>query len=212
MRRWGVPLLVLLCAMGVLLRYTLKHRVTSSRFDPNKLYRVVGVYDGDTFVIETGDEVRIVGVDAPEKGHPFSRKATEFARHKLLGRLVRIEPAKTIRDKYNRILGWVWLEDGALFNEEILRRGLAYTYFVEEDLKYKEVLFKAQCEARAKRRGLWRHPPKPAPYYVVAGKGPSRTTHRPGCPRLNHLFPQRRFNSRDEALDTGAPPCRKCNP
>jgi len=104
------------------------------------------------------------------------------------------------------------MESGKLFNEEVLKRGLGYLYLVEQNTKYGKRLRAAQREARAKRRGLWRHPPKPEPYYVVAGKGPSRTTHRPNCPRLKHLPNHQIYKSRDEALDTGAPPCRTCNP
>jgi len=212
MRRWALPILVALCAVGVALRHTLSRTKAASSFDPSRLYHVVGVYDGDTFVLECGEEVRVVGVDAPEKGRPYGRRATEFARRKLLGRLVRVEPAKQSRDRYGRILGWVWLDNNTLFNEELLRRGLAYLYLVQPNTKYRERLLAAQREARRKRRGLWRHPPKPAPFYIVAGEGPSRTTHRPGCRRLNRLFPQVKFRSRNEALDTGAPPCRTCNP
>ena len=212
MRRWGVPLVVLLCAFGVVLRHTLRKRPVREPFDPSRLYRVIGVQDGDTFTIDCGEEVRVVGVDTPEKGRPFSRRATDFARRTLLGRLVRVEPAKQPRDKYGRLLGWVWMESGKLFNEEVLKRGLGYLYLVEQNTKYKERLLAAQREARAKRRGLWRHPPKPEPYYVVAGQGASRTTHRPNCPRLRHLPNHKVYKSRNEALDTGAPPCRICNP
>ena len=212
MRRWGVPLIVLLCALGVALRHALRRRPVKAPFNPSKLYRVIGVRDGDTFTIDCGEEVRVVGVDTPEKGRPFSRRATNFARRTLLGRLVRIEPAKQPRDRFGRLLGWVWTENGKLFNEEVLRRGLGYLYLVEPNTKYRERLLAAQREARAKRRGLWRRPPKPEPYYVVAGNGASRTTHRPNCPRLKHLPNHKIYKSRDQALDTGAPPCRICNP
>lgn len=98
--------------------------------------------DGDTLDVDLPDgdrrvtRIRLWGVDCPEishhEGEPdayFGREAAEFVRCEVVGRRVRIvlEPNRPPRDKYGRLLAYVYLvDDGRLLNELLIERGLAY--------------------------------------------------------------------------------------
>jgi len=138
-----------------------------SRYD-NRRFRVVHVVDGDTLDIDRSDgkfpttRVRLWGVDTPEvDGSPQGRmyygpEASAFVRKTLTDATVRIvlSPTRT-RDKYRRLLGYVYIEpDGACLNEVLLETGHAYadTRFDHPHKKKYEA-----AERRASRQGvgLW---------------------------------------------------------
>ena len=98
--------------------------------------------DGDTIDVDIPDgdrpvtHLRLWGVDCPEIGHRegepdayFGREAAEFVRGEIVGRRVRLvlEPNRPPRDKFGRLLAYVYLAaDGRLLNELLIERGLAY--------------------------------------------------------------------------------------
>ena len=122
---------------------------------------VLKVYDGDTLTIVYAgkqggkDKVRLIGVDCPElKQAPWGKRARDFTRKMVLGKIVRLETDVRVRDKYGRLLAYVWVE-GKMLNEELLREGLAVLLTIPPDVRYVERLKKAQAEAREKKRGFW---------------------------------------------------------
>ncbi len=120
-------------------------------------YRVLRVIDGDTVVIEGGEHVRYLGVDAPEtQGSPecYGREATERNRQLVEGKRVRLEADRRDRDRYGRLLRWVWV-DGTLVNEQLIREGYATVYRNEPAAKYLDRLLAAEAEARSRAAGLW---------------------------------------------------------
>ncbi len=122
-----------------------------------ELYRVLRVVDGDTIVVEGGEHVRYLGVDAPEThGTPecYGREATERNRQLVEGKRVRLEADRRDRDRYGRLLRWVWV-DGTLVNEQLIREGYATVYRDEPAAKYMDRLLAAEAEARGRGAGLW---------------------------------------------------------
>jgi micrococcal nuclease len=120
-------------------------------------YRVLRVIDGDTIVVEGGEHVRYLGVDAPEtQGSPecYGREATERNRQLVEGKRVRLEADRRDRDRYGRLLRWVWV-DGTLVNEQLIREGYATVYRDEPAAKYMDRLLAAEAEARSRGAGLW---------------------------------------------------------
>ncbi len=121
------------------------------------------VVDGDTFVLETGERVRMLGVDTPETVHPdrpveaWGPEASQFAKDLLEGHPVRLEYDRERFDSYGRVLGYVWRGD-QFVNAEILRAGLGRAD-VRRPLRAdrKRLLETAEKEARSARRGLWGH-------------------------------------------------------
>ena len=119
------------------------------------------VIDGDTVVLSTGEHVRYIGVDTPELHHPrkpvqpYAREAAEFNRRLVEGKKVRLEWDVQRRDKYTRLLAYVFLEDGTLVNAQLLRLGYGQLLTIPPDVKYVDLFVKMQKEAREAKRGLW---------------------------------------------------------
>jgi micrococcal nuclease len=122
--------------------------------------RVRQVIDGDTITVSGIGTVRLLGVDAPEKtggyrdSEPYGDEAARFLRSLLDGKLVRLEYDGEPKDRYDRTLAYVFLDDGTLANEAIIRAGLAETYR-RFDYWRKPAFQAAEREARDARRGMW---------------------------------------------------------
>jgi micrococcal nuclease len=123
------------------------------------------VVDGDTLLLGTGERVRLIGVDTPETNHLnkpveyFAKEAAAFTRRMAEGKRIRLEyddanAAIGHKDRYDRTLAYVFLEDGTLLNAEIIRQGYghAYTRFPFGRMNEFRQL---EREAREQRRGLW---------------------------------------------------------
>ncbi|MEY4949572.1 MAG: hypothetical protein RL698_1783 [Pseudomonadota bacterium] len=128
---------------------------TGARFGPEEALhgRVVAVRDGDTVDVRSGDRdirVRVYGVDAPERGQPWSAKAKQFAADLVGNREVALRVHAI--DKYQRTVAEVILPDGRNLGDEMLRAGLAWHYdFYSRDAGCHALME----EARAAGRGLW---------------------------------------------------------
>jgi micrococcal nuclease len=122
--------------------------------------RVRQVIDGDTITVSGIGTVRLLGVDAPEKtggyraSEPYGDEATKFMKALLDGKLIRLEYDGERKDQYDRTLAYVYLEDGTLANEAIIRSGLAETYR-RFTYRLKPRFQAAEREAREARRGMW---------------------------------------------------------
>ena len=137
----------------------------------NKTFLVVKAVDGDTIDIDIPDQkkesfhtrIRFLGIDTPETvkpGHPvehFGPEASRFTKQAVLGKWIRIEllPHRT-RDKYERILGYVYLPDGRMLNRELIARGLGYVYPSSDHPRNVE-FEKLQRDARKNSVGLWKN-------------------------------------------------------
>jgi micrococcal nuclease len=122
------------------------------------------VVDGDTIEVASGSrtlDVRLIGVDTPETVHPslpvqcFGPQASSFTKARLEGERVRLEFDLERRDRYGRTLAYVWL-DGRLFNQTLLKRGLALVSTYAPNVKHVERFAVAQRSAKSNDRGLWR--------------------------------------------------------
>jgi micrococcal nuclease len=140
---------------------------------------IIKIIDGDTLLIEykgKKENVRLIGIDTPEsrhnrkalrdaqKGHEnieniikAGREATRFVQTLVKpGDEVQLEFDVQIRDKYGRLLAYVYLSDGRMLNEEILKAGYAQLLTYPPNIKYVDRFLKAYREARENNRGLWR--------------------------------------------------------
>lgn len=130
-------------------------------------YRVTVVHDGDTVSIRAGsfagiptrlERVRLIGVDAPELGQePWGRRSKRQLK-KLISEsnwIVRVELDVEKRDRYGRLLAYLWGRNGRLLNEELIETGYALPYTVPPNVKYAERLRAARTRAEGKRAGFW---------------------------------------------------------
>ncbi|WP_135603743.1 thermonuclease family protein [Methanococcoides sp. NM1] len=115
---------------------------------------VTEVIDGDTFVISTGEKVRLIGVDTPERGEPYYQEAKQYMVDNLFGRTVRLEADVSDTDRYGRLLRYVWL-DGSMVNNDLVLSGLAVSKTYEPDTYYQDQLDGSESYAREKGVGLW---------------------------------------------------------
>lgn len=118
-------------------------------------FTVARVIDGDTFLLQGGEKVRLLGINAPEEGQPYFEEATARLRELVEGRQIKLERDVVDQDRYGRLLRYVFLE-GRNINVELVREGLAHVYLIPPNLKYEAELRAAEEEARAAGRGIWR--------------------------------------------------------
>lgn len=128
--------------------------------ETESLYLVERVIDGDTIELANGERVRYIGIDTPETRHPrkgkecFGPEATERNRQLVEGKFVWLEQDQTNRDRYGRLLRYVWVDD-VLINEALVKEGYAYSAAYAPDTLYQFRLDRAQDQAVMQSKGLW---------------------------------------------------------
>lgn len=136
-----------------------KNNKDSAKADIGEV-KVVRVIDGDTIEIEGGERVRYIGIDTPETVDPrksvqcFGVEASNKNKELVENKMVRLEKDITDRDKYNRLLRYVYVDD-TFINLELVKQGFAYSYSYPPDIKYQDQIVKAQQDARENKKGLW---------------------------------------------------------
>jgi micrococcal nuclease len=127
---------------------------------------IVKVVDGDTVDVSLNGQtsrVRLIGINSPETVDPrrpvecFGKEASAKAKEILNGQTVSLEsdPSQQDRDKYDRLLRYIWLPDGRLFNLEMIAQGYAYEYTYDLPYKYQALFKLAQRTAENGQLGLW---------------------------------------------------------
>jgi len=132
--------------------------------------------DGDTLKLESGERVRLIGIDTPEMHESdklyrdsqrtgqdirtiqeLGRRAYEFTKKLVEGKRVSLEFDVEKYDKYDRLLAYVYLKkDGTFVNAEIIKQGYASLMTFPPNVKYADLFLKLYQEARKNKRGLWK--------------------------------------------------------
>lgn len=123
---------------------------------PTRPCLVVRVVDGDTLVCDDDERIRLIGIDAPERTQtPHGALATDaLARWAPEGATVLLELDVAERDRYGRLLAYVWRER-TLVNLALVESGVAFVTTVPPNVRYVELLTAAQTRARSGGRGFW---------------------------------------------------------
>ena len=122
-----------------------------------ELVTVLRVIDGDTLEVEyrgVVERLRLIGIDAPERNECFYDEATEALSSMVQHGQVRLEVGTESRDKYGRLLGYVFT-GGTFINEEMVTAGYATEWQYGLNDKYVRRLVTAESLARRQARGLW---------------------------------------------------------
>jgi micrococcal nuclease len=168
LRAGGYLLIVILGSLSCFdhLRPESRPKDDWTTFD-HQSFPVTHVVDGDTIHIRDSDShetiIRLLGIDAPEMHDPTTGKpahwaenATRYLRARTEGKTVslKLEPIET-RDKYDRLLAYIYLGDSDCINMDLVRDGEAYA---DRRFKhsYRPQFEQAENEARTKKRGLWK--------------------------------------------------------
>jgi micrococcal nuclease len=119
------------------------------------------VVDGDTFITNDGQRVRLIGIDAPESvkpdtpAEPFGPEASAYVKELMEGKVVFMDQDVSETDRFNRLLRYVYLPDGTFINELILEEGYAEHVVFPPDVEHRFQLKQAEDRARKARIGLW---------------------------------------------------------
>ncbi len=201
--------------------------------------------DGDTAVLSVGgrqEQVRFIGVDTPEsttRHEPYGKQASDYTKRVLdPGRRVWLEYDAELRDRYGRLLAYVWLEqptarnDANLrakqFNARLLLQGYAQQMTIQPNSRYADFYRTYAREAREQNRGLWAlplegstgtpraapSPPPSRPSASYVGSRRSSKFHRPDCQWGRKIAPHNlvTFRTRAQAIQAGYVPCKVCRP
>lgn len=133
------------------------------------------VIDGDTIQLETGQRVRLIGIDTPEMHYSdklyrdsrrteqdiqtireLGKRAYEFTKKLIEAKRVSLEFDVEKYDKYGRLLAYVYLKDGTFVNAKIIEEGYASLMTIPPNVKYTDLFLKLYQKARENKRGLWK--------------------------------------------------------
>lgn len=124
------------------------------------LFLVTRVIDGDTIEIAGGEHVRYIGIDTPESVDPrrtvqcFSKEASVRNTELVLSKEVRLVKDVRDRDRYGRLLRYVYMGD-IFINEELIVEGFAHAATFPPDVAHAQEFAADERTAREAKRGLW---------------------------------------------------------
>ena len=180
---------------------------------------VDSVITGDSVRLKGGKVLRYAGLEAysPESKIPLSRsygiQAQAFNDKLVGGKKIWIEWGPKLRDRENRLLGYVFTEDGTFVNEELLREGQAKARIVVPNTRYADEFRQWEWEARKARKGLWeKEPADPNRLKRYVGEKNTKIYYLPDSPELARI-PEAQlvhFHSRVDAKAAGYRPCSNC--
>ena len=108
---------------------------------------VTKVIDGDTIVVEGGYHVRLLGMDADEKGYPCYEQAKTRLENLILGKNIILKKDVNDIDQYGRCLRYIFLGDENI-DVQLVKEGLAVARFYPPDIKYKNEITEAEKQAQ----------------------------------------------------------------
>lgn len=123
--------------------------------------RLKKVIDGDTLLLETGEKVRLMGINTPEIASQFSDEqaggiaAKAWLETRLRTPELLLEYDEQHYDKYDRLLAHCFLENGEYINAQLLKSGHAMLTLTPPNLRYADRLIAAQAQAEKQRLGVW---------------------------------------------------------
>ena len=113
---------------------------------------VTKVIDGDTVVVEGGYHVRLLGMDADEKGYPCYDSAKTRLEQLVLAKQIILEKDKTDVDQYGRCLRYIFLGNTNI-DTQLVAEGLAVARFYAPDVKYRTEITAAEQQAQQNKIG-----------------------------------------------------------
>lgn len=126
--------------------------------DPASERGTVGeIIDGDTFDLTTGERIRLIGIDTPERDAPLGAEATAYVRTVMPeGTAVDLTYDVERYDDYGRTLAYVYrAEDGLFVNLDIVEAGWATAFPYEPNTSHAEEFATAETTASSSGVGMW---------------------------------------------------------
>lgn len=182
-------------------------------------HKVKFFYDGDTILLDNEKIVRYLGINSPEIGRKgaksefMAREARHANMQLVKGARVSLEFDKEEKDRYGRLLAYVFLKNGDMVNALLVRKGMAHVLLNKQGLKYKDLLLDCQRKAMNEKLGIWSRSFKVQEKFYL-GNRVSYRFHRPDCPFAKEISHKNsvRFKSLYDAFREGYSPCKRCMP
>lgn len=205
---------------------------------------VASVVDGDTIKVYLDGEkytIRMIGIDTPESVHPdetkntiYGQKASDYAKQTIAkGQTVYLSKDVSDRDKYDRLLRYVWLEKPInvndeneirekMYNARVVLDGYANVYEYAPNNTLYDLFLSFEAEAAQNNRGLWAEnglnteniekaeAQKEAEEDIFIGNKNSKKLHSSYCTDLPQEKNRVYFDSKEEAIEQGYEIDSKC--
>ncbi|MBI5754441.1 thermonuclease family protein [Candidatus Peregrinibacteria bacterium] len=171
MTKKNLYLLTIITFLLLIFLYSNFHKKSSSKInydysiktEEGKPITVARVIDGDTIELINEERLRYIGIDTPEEVNPrkpvqcYAKEAATKNQQLVEGKKIIFYKDISVRDKYGRWLGFVYLEDGTFVNLELTKQGFAFAYPYVPDTSKKREFKEAEKQAAEKNLGLWSH-------------------------------------------------------
>jgi micrococcal nuclease len=159
---------------------------------------VTNVVDGDTLDVRLTsgkrERIRLIGIDTPERGACYAGKATERARQLAMSKpvVLRGDPSQDTRDRYGRLLAYVWIPEGKDLGYQLVSGGFAKVYVYRDAFQRLSAYRNAEAAAKSASGGQWKAcraaatPPPPPPPPPTSG-GACHPSYSPCLPIVGDL-------------------------
>ena len=117
-------------------------------------FEVTYVVDGDTIEIDTGERVRLICIDTPEKNEDYYQEAKDYLEDLILNEEVGLVKDKSETDRYGRLLRYVYFDEDFV-NEMIVEEGWAKAYPYNPDTTLCPQIQDAEDDAKRRKLGIW---------------------------------------------------------
>jgi len=200
------------------------------------IYTVTRIIDGDTIKINDNNKIktiRLIGIDTPETVQPgkpvqcFGSEASNKLKEVIGGRMVYLKSDQTQddKDKYSRLLRYVYRDDGLFINKWMIENGYAYEFTYQIPYKYQNEFKTAQNNAKINKLGLWQNGVcddfnnSPPHNCLIKGNisftSKEKIFHSPGCDSykktiINQNEGEKWFCSEDDAIKAGWRKAKDC--
>ena len=184
-------------------------------------YQASKVIDGDTIELSNEEWIRYIGINAPELRNgipdPYSLEAFEANRNLVIGKEAYLEFDVQERERYDRMLAYTYFDDLFIYTW-LVENGYAQIMTIPPNVAYQDLLLELETKTREENRGLWALNEAKAnqekPQFPYIGNKNSKKFHHYFCGSVGNMKEKNKvfFLSREDAIEAGYIPCKRCKP
>ena len=184
-------------------------------------YQASKVIDGDTIELSNEEWIRYIGINAPELRNgipdPYSQEAFEANRDLVVGKEAYLEFDVQERERYDRMLAYTYFDDLFIYTW-LVENGYAQIMTIPPNVAYQDLLLELQTKTREENRGLWEIEPvenkKEDSEFPYVGNKNSKKFHHYYCGSVDDMKEKNKvfFLTREDAVEAGYVPCKRCHP
>jgi len=184
-------------------------------------YQASKVIDGDTIELSNEEWIRYIGINAPELRNgipdPYSQEAFEANRDLVVGKEAYLEFDVQERERYDRMLTYTYFDDLFIYTW-LVENGYAQIMTIPPNVTYQDLLLELQTKTREENRGIWEIEPvenkKEDSEFPYVGNKNSKKFHHYYCGSVDDMKEKNKvfFLTREDAVEAGYVPCKRCHP